>query len=299
MRIAITGASGLIGSAVVAALKARGDEAIRLVRPGSAGAGVMWDPARGEIDHAALEGMDAAVHLAGESIAAVWTASRKRRILDSRVAGTSLIATSLARLQRPPRVLVSASAIGYYGDHPAGEPVDESAPKGSGFLADVVAQWEAAAQPARAAGIRVAHPRFGLVLDRDGGMLKAALPMFHLGMGGRLGSGKQIWSWVALDDVVGAILHVLDHQLSGPVNVAAPNAVTNAEFTRILGDVLHRPTVIPAPEFLLKLAGGAAEELVLFGVRVVPRKLMDSGYKFRYPELRQALQAVLAGGVGS
>jgi uncharacterized protein (TIGR01777 family) len=299
MRIAITGASGLIGSAVVAALKARGDEAIRLVRPGSARAGVTWDPARGEIDLAALEGMDAVVHLAGESIAAVWTASRKRRILESRVVGTSLIATSLAKLQRPPRVLVSASAIGYYGDHPAGEPVDESAPKGSGFLADVVAQWEAAAQPARSAGIRVAHPRFGLVLDRNGGMLKAALPMFYVGMGGRLGSGKQIWSWVALDDVVGSVLHLIDHNLAGPVNVTAPNAVSNTEFTRELAKAVHRPALLPAPEFMLKLVGGAAEELVLYGVRAVPKKLTESGYVFRYPELRQALQAVLAGGVGA
>jgi uncharacterized protein (TIGR01777 family) len=299
MKIAVTGSSGLIGSAVVRALTARGDEVVPLVRPGSQRKGIQWDPANGTIDKAALEGFDGVVHLAGESIAAVWTASRKRRILQSRVQGTSLLATSLAQLQRRPAVLVSASAIGYYGNHPAGEPVDESAPRGGGFLADVVEKWEAAAQPARDAGIRVVHPRFGLVLSKDGGALKAALPAFYVGIGGRLGSGKQIWSWVALDDVVGAILHVLDHPLSGPVNVAAPNPVTNAEFTRILGEVLHRPTVIPAPEFLLKLVGGAAEELVLFGVRVVPKKLMENGYRFRYPELRQALQAVLAGEVGS
>jgi uncharacterized protein (TIGR01777 family) len=289
----------LIGSAVVNALEARGDEVLPLVRPGSHRPGVQWDPAQGTIDKAALEGIDAAVHLAGESIAAVWTASRKRRILQSRVQGTALLATALTQLQKRPAVLVSASAIGYYGDHPAGEPIDESAPRGGGFLADVVEQWEAAAQPARDAGIRVAHPRFGLVLSKEGGALKAALPVFYVGIGGRIGSGKQVWSWVALDDVVGAILHVLDTQVSGPVNVTAPDAVTNAEFTRILGEVLHRPTVIAAPEFLLKLVGGAAEELVLFGARVVPRKLQESGYQFRYPELRPALQAVLAGEVGS
>jgi uncharacterized protein len=299
MKVAITGASGLIGTAVGAALRARGDDVIPLVRPGSARTGVRWDPGRGEIDLPGLEGMDAVVHLAGESIAAVWTAARKRQILESRVVGTSLIATSLGKLQRPPRVLVSASAIGYYGNHPGGEPVDESAPKGSGFLADVVAQWEAAAQPARAAGIRVVHPRFGLVLAKHGGMLKAALPVFYVGLGGRLGSGKQIWSWVSLDDVAGSVLHLIDHGVAGPVNVTAPNAVSNAEFTRTLGKAVHRPVLLPAPEFMLRLAGGAAEELVLYGVRVVPKKLLDSGYAFRYPELRQALQAVLAGGVGA
>lgn len=295
MRVAVTGASGLIGSAVVAALSGRGDEVVRLVRPGSRGSGIRWDPASGQIDTPALEGLDAVVHLAGESIAALWTESRKRRILDSRVQGTSLLATSLGKLQRPPKVFVSASAIGYYGDHPAGEPVDESAPKGAGFLADVVAEWEAAAQPARAAGIRVAHPRFGLVLDRRGGMLKPALPVFYMGMGGKLGSGKQIWSWVAIEDVVGSVLHLLDRDVAGPVNVTAPNAVSNAEFTRALAAALHRPALIPAPEFMLKLAGGAAEELVLFGVRAVPKRLQETGYRFRYPELPEALQAVLAG----
>lgn len=294
MRVAITGSSGLIGAATAQALAAAGHDIVRLIRPGSPGHGVRWDPSKGQIDAAALEGVDTVVHLAGESIASVWTASRKRRILESRVNGTSLLAATLAGLRRRPSALISASAIGYYGNRPDDKPIDEGAPKGIGFLADVAEQWEAAAQPAREAGIRVAHPRFGLVLSKDGGMLKPALPVFSFALGGRLGSGRQVWSWVVIDDVVGSVLHLLDHPIAGPVNVTAPNAVTNAEFTNALGDVLHRPTVVAVPEFALKLAGEAAEELVLFGARVVPRKLIESGYRFRYPELRQALQAVLA-----
>jgi uncharacterized protein len=299
MRVAISGASGLIGTAISRALRQRGDEVIPLVRPGSTHAGIVWDPVGGAIDRAAIEGVDAVVHLAGESIAALWTPSRKRRIRDSRVKGTSLIATSLGQLARPPKVFVSASAIGYYGNHPAGEPIDESAPRGGGFLADVVEQWEAAAQPAREAGIRVVHPRFGLVLARNGGMLKAALPVFYVGAGGKLGSGRQVWSWIAIHDVASSVLHLLDHQISGPVNVTAPNPVSNAEFTRVLASVVRRPALIPAPEFVLKIVGGAAEELVLFGANVVPRRLIETGYRFRYPDLRQALQAVLAGEVAA
>jgi uncharacterized protein len=276
-------------------LQARGDEVIPLLRPGSGRRGVMWDPAAGQIDGAALEEIDAVVHLAGQSIAGLWTRSYKRRILESRVRGTSLLATSLAKLRQPPRVLVSASAIGYYGNRLASESLDETGSRGGGFLAEVVEQWESAAEPASRAGIRVVHPRFGLVLSKEGGALKPVLPVFYVGLGGRLGSGKQIWSWVALDDVVGSILHLIDQSLSGPVNVTAPNPVSNAEFTKVLGQVLHRPTWLAVPEFLLRLIGGAAEELILFGARVVPRKLLESGYRFRYPQLRQALQAVLAG----
>jgi hypothetical protein len=259
----------------------------------------MWDPAAGQIDRSGLEGVDAVVNLAGESIAAVWTSSRKRRIRESRVRGTSLLATTLAGLSRKPKVLVSASAVGYYGNRPPSEPVDETASRGTGFLADVVAAWEAAAVPAAQAGIRVVHPRFGLVLAKGGGALKFALPAFYAGLGGRLGSGKQIWSWVALDDVVGSILHVIDHPLSGAVNVAAPNPVSNAEFTRVLADVMRRPAVIPVPAAILRLGGGMVEELILAGARIIPRKLLESGYQFRYSELRPALQAVLAGEDGS
>jgi uncharacterized protein (TIGR01777 family) len=298
MRIAITGSSGLIGSKTVRALQQRGDQIARLVRPGSKRSGIQWDPATGRIDADALEGCDAVINLAGESIASLWTPRRKRRILESRVKGTSLLATALARLASPPRVLISASGVNYYGNRPATESIDETERRGEGFLADVVERWEGAAEPARVAGIRTAHPRFGLVLARNGGALKFALPVFYAGIGGRLGSGKQVWSWVALADVVGSILHLIDHSVSGPVNVVAPNPVSNAEFTKTLGEVLHRPTWLAVPAFALRLAGGAADELILSGARIVPRKLIETGYQFRYPELRQALQAVLAGEVG-
>jgi uncharacterized protein len=299
MRVAVTGSSGLIGSAVTRALSKRGDEVIRMVRPASKSKGILWDPAAGQIDRNGLEGLDAVVHLAGESIAGLWTHSRKRRIMESRVRGTSLLARTLAELAAPPRVLVCASAFGYYGNRSPSEQVDESAGKGAGFLADVVEAWEAAARPASEAGIRVAHARFGLVLAKGGGALKFALPVFYAGLGGRLGSGRQIWSWVAMEDVVGSILHLIDTPLSGPVNVTAPNPVSNAEFTKVLASVMHRPALLAVPEAFLKLGGGMFEEMILSGGRIVPRKLLESGYQFQYSELRPALQAILAGEVGS
>lgn len=270
-----------------------------MLRPGSRGEGIYWDPGTGQIDRDGLNGSHAVVHLAGESIAAVWTPTRKRRILDSRVKGTSLLATTLAGLPSPPAVLVSVSGINYYGNRPASEPIDESAAKGTGFLADVVEQWEQAASPARQAGVRVVHPRFGLVLARESLALKLALPVFYAGLGGKLGSGRQIWSWVSVDDVVGSVLFLIDQPLQGPVNAVAPNPVSNAEFTRVLAEVMHRPAFISVPEFVLRLGGDVVDELILAGARVVPRKLLDSGYRFRHPELRPALQAVLAGEVGS
>jgi uncharacterized protein (TIGR01777 family) len=299
MRIAITGSSGMLGSAVSRALAARGDEVLRLVRPVSRGTGIYWDPGSGQIDRQGLQGLDAVVHLAGEPIAAIWTPARKRRILESRVRGTSLLAGTLAELSRPPKVLVSVSGINFYGNRPPNEPVDETTGKGTGFLSDVVERWEAAAVPARVAGIRVVHPRFGLVLAKDSLALKLAIPVFYMGLGGRLGSGRQVWSWVALADVVGSILHLIDQPLAGPVNVVAPHPVTNAEFTRVLAEVMHRPAFVAVPEFILKLGGEVVDELILTGARVIPRKLVESGYQFRYPELRPALQAVLAGEVGS
>ena len=299
MKVAITGSSGMIGSAVSRALRARGDEVLRILRPGSRGEGIFWDPGTGQIDRAGLDGTDAVIHLAGESIAALWTPARKRRILESRVQGTSLLATTLASLPSPPAVLVSVSGINYYGNRPAGEPIDESAGKGTGFLADVVDQWEQAASPARQAGIRVVYPRFGLVLARESLALKLALPVFYAGLGGKLGSGRQIWSWVSVEDVVGSVLFLIDIFLQGPVNVVAPNPVSNAEFTRVLADVMHRPAFISVPEFALRLGGDVVDELILAGARVVPRKLLESGYRFRHPDLRPALQAVLAGEVGS
>jgi uncharacterized protein len=295
MRVAISGSSGFIGRAVIRELETRGYDIAKLVRPSTRASGVLYDPHTGQIEAEKLEGLAAVIHLAGESISGLWTAARRQRILDSRVKGTSLLATSLARLTHPPGVFISASAIGYYGNRPASETIDEASASGSGFLRDVVLAWESAAGPAREAGIRVVHPRFGLVLGKSGGMLKAALPAFYLGVGGRLGSGEQIWSWVAIDDVAGSIVHMIEHAtLSGPVNVTAPNPVTNAEFTRVLGEVVRRPTVLPVPELILRLAGEMAEDLILSGARVMPWKLLETGYQFRYSELRQALQAVLA-----
>lgn len=295
MRIAITGSSGLIGTAVTREVTARGHDVIRIVRPTSRGKGVFWDPNSGQIQLEKLEGLDAVVHLAGESIFGTWSRGHRQRILDSRAKGTSLLATSLARLARPPRVLVSASAIGFYGNRSTAEAIDESAPAGQGFLADVVKIWESSALPAREAGIRVVHPRFGLVLAKGEGTLKFAAPVFYMGLGGRLGSGRQIWSWVAIDDVASSILHLIEHEsVEGPVNVTAPNPVTNAEFTKVLARVVHRPALFRVPEFVLRLVGDVADELILSSARVTPRKLMESGYRFRYPDLRQALQAILA-----
>jgi uncharacterized protein (TIGR01777 family) len=294
MRIAITGSSGLIGKALIRALESDGHSVTPLVRRESS-RGVRWDPAKQQIDLEGLEGIDALVHLAGESIAGLWTRAKKQRIRASRVNGTKLIATSLTKLRHPPAVFVSASAIGYYGDRNPADPVDESGDKGSGFLADVVEEWEAAALPASKAGIRVVHPRFGMVLSRDGGSLGTVLPIFKAGLGGRIGSGRQVWSWVAIDDVVGGIMKCLaEPELHGPVNVVAPLPVTNLAFTRTLGRVLRRPTILGVPAPLLSTVGGQmARELLLSGARVVPRKLQQAGYAFRYPELEQALRHVL------
>jgi uncharacterized protein len=299
MRVAVTGSSGLIGSALVRALTQRGDDVVRLVRPGSRKAGIFWDPAAGQIDRAGLEGINAVVHLAGEPILGLWTRSHRRRIMTSRVHGTALIARTLGELNRGPAVLITASGINFYGNRGASEEVDEMAPRGAGFLADVVEAWEDAAAPAVSAGVRVAHARTGLVLAKGEGTLKFAVPVFSAGIGGRLGSGKQIWSWVALPDVVGSYLHLLDMPVRGAVNVVAPNPVSNAEFTRVLAKVLHRPAILQVPEAVLRLGGQMVEELILSGARVIPRKLLETGYRFRHPELRPALQAVLAGEVGT
>lgn len=291
----MTGSTGLIGSALIPALEQAGHSVTRLVRPGARTRGVMWDPPAGTIDLAGLEGHNAFVHLAGESIAGIWTRGRKRRVLESRQQGTGLLATSIAELRVPPSVLVSASAIGYYGDRPPDEPVDETSPRGAGFLADVVEEWEKAAEPARQAGVRVVNTRFGLILSKNGGALGPMLPVFKGGLGGKLGSGKQVFSWVAIDDVVQSILFILTaDKLAGPVNVVAPLPVTNLAFTRIMGRVLHRPTIFGVPATLLRMAGGQmAREMLLSGVRVRPRKLTEAGYAFLYPELESALQHVL------
>jgi uncharacterized protein (TIGR01777 family) len=299
MRVAVTGSTGLIGTALVARLREAGHEVTRLVRDRSrarAPGSVFWDPLRGEIDAPGLEGHDVVVHLAGESLVGIWTRAKKRRIRDSRVRGTRVLAEALAGLARPPRVLLAASAIGFYGPREPDEVVDESTPAGRGFLAEVAVEWEAAAAPARAAGIRVVHARFGLVLSPRGGALARMLPLFRLGLGGTLGSGEQVWSWIALDDVVEAALHVLGTEaLAGAVNFTAPEPVSNAEFTRVLGRVVRRPAPFAVPAFAARLvAGEMAEEMLLVGARVVPRRLLDSGYRFRLPALEPALRQLLS-----
>lgn len=300
MRIIVTGAGGLVGAALVPSLLGRGHEVTRLVRrtPQTDGAGVRevaWHPERGEMDAAALEGHDAAVHLAGENIAeGRWTKEKKRRIRESRVRGTRLLAETLARLKQKPRVLISASAIGYYGDRGA-EVLTEQSTAGAGFLAEVCREWEAAAEPARDASIRTVLLRFGLILSAEGGALAKMLLPFKLGVGGKVGSGRQYYSWIALNDVINIIHFALaDESLSGPVNVVAPEPVTNAEFTKALGGVLGRPTFFPAPAFGLRLAlGEMADALLLASERVVPVRLESAGYGFKYPSLESALRHLL------
>lgn len=297
----VSGSTGLVGSALTALLSSGGHRVTRLARgegsetdPLAAGS-VRWDPARGRLATEDVEGFDAVVHLAGESIAGgPWTAERKARIRDSRVEGTMLLCEALARAERPPAVLVCASAVGYYGDR-GDAVVDENAGPGSGFLADTCVEWEAACAPARHAGIRVVNLRIGVVLTPAGGALEKMLVPFRLGLGGVLGSGAQYWSWITLDDLLGTIVHaVATDDLEGPVNVVSPDPPTNREFTRALGAVLGRPTVVPVPAAALRLTmGEMADEMLLGGARVIPTKLRDSGYGYLHPELGGALRHVL------
>lgn len=294
-RIAITGASGLVGSALVETLEQRGYEVLRLVRRTPSGADeVQWSPADGTIDREGLAGIDGAIHLAGESVASGrWTEAKKASIRDSRVRGTDLLSRALAALDPRPRVLVSASAIGYYGA--TGDvPIDEKSPLGDGFLASVCEEWEAAAQPARDAGLRVVNARIGIVLDAEGGALAKMKTPFLLGVGGRIGDGRQYMSWISLDDVVGALVFAFENDaLVGPVNLTAPNPVTNDEFTDTLGRVLKRPTVLPVPKFALRLGAGTqmANEMLIGGSKVLPRVLEDHGFDFKYSTLEPALRA--------
>lgn len=293
----VSGSHGLIGSALVPDLVARGHRVLRLVRgaPPVPPGDVVWDPESGRIDREGLEGADAVVHLAGASIAAGrWTADRKERIRRSRVEGTRLLAEALAGLRQRPRVLVSASAVGYYGDRGDRWLTEDSGP-GVGFLAELCQAWEAATDPAREAGIRVVTLRTGSVLSPRGGVLARVLPFFRLGLGGPLGSGRQYMSWIAIQDVVGAVGHVVGRDdLAGPVNLVSPHPVTNLAFTRTLAALLHRPAVLPVPAPVLRfLFGQLADEVLLASARVAPAKLRGSGYAFRYPELEGALRAVL------
>ena len=296
LNVAVTGSGGLVGSALCPFLTTGGHRVLKLVRSVPDGESeVRWDPKGGNVDADRLEGVDAVVHLAGENIAgARWNDAQKERIRDSRVRGTRLLAESLAGLERRPEVLVCASAVGFYGDR-GDEVLDEGSSAGRDFLADVCREWEAAAEPARAAGIRVVHLRFGAILSPAGGALAKMLLPFKLGAGGRLGSGRQYMSWIALDDVVGVAHRALvDTELSGPVNTVAPNPVTNAEFTRVLGRVLGRPTILPMPAFAARLAfGEMADELLLASQRVRPGVLEDAGHGFQLPELEGALRHLL------
>ena len=292
----VSGASGLVGRALLDRLAAEGRPACALVRPGrDAGPGdVPWDPATGWLDPRA-PAPDAVVHLAGENVAhGRWTAARRRLICSSRVDATRALARTLAALPRPPRVLVCASALGFYGDR-GDQWLDESSPPGEGFLARLCVDWEAAGRPAAEAGLRVVQLRIGVVLGAGGGLLQRLVPVFRAGLGGRTGSGRQYVSWVALDDVAGAIAHVIDtDSLSGPVNAVAPEPVANAELSRALGRVLGRPAVVPLPAAAVRaLWGRMGEELMLFGARIRPARLLSSGYGFRFPVLAGALEAAV------
>jgi len=294
MKVAVTGASGLIGSALVPALRARGHEVIRLVRRApSASDEVRWDPAAGTVDLAGLQGIDAVVHLAGAGVGDKrWTESYKREILQSRVRGTDTIARAMAALEPRPSVLVCGSAIGFYGDT-GQEAVDETAPGGSGFLADVVRQWESAAAPATEAGIRTVFARTGLVVARGGGAFAKLVPIFKLGGGGRVGSGRQFWSFISLHDEVAALAYLLTHDLSGPVNLTAPSPVTNAEVTAAMGALLHRPTLLPVPAFAIRAVLGEFAEDVLGSQRVLPAVLSGTDFTFEHPTIDTALRAEL------
>jgi uncharacterized protein (TIGR01777 family) len=294
MNVLISGATGLIGSALVPELEAEGHTVTRLSRSRAGADTIRWDPSAGTIE-GDLEGTEAVVHLAGESIAqGRWSPDKKRRILDSRVQGTRLLAEGIAALPDPPKVMVSTSAVGYYGDR-GDEVLTEESASGADFLARVCREWEAAAEPARRAGIRVVYPRLGIVLSPEGGALGTTLPIFKLGGGGKIGSGRQWWSWVALDDVVGSIVHALvDDSVEGPVNVGSPNPMTNAAYTKVLGKVLGRPTVLPLPAPAARvMLGEVADALLLASQRMEPAKLKSTGYDFRYPQLEGALRHLL------
>jgi len=291
MKIAITGSTGLIGSALVPFLIAAGHTVVPIVR--GSGEGVRWNPALGEIDAEALEGIDAVVHLAGESVAGRWTEDKMGRIRDSRILGTSLLAKTLAGLAKKPRVFVSMSAVGFYGDR-GDDILTEDCTHGEGFLANVVTEWETVADPARDAGIRVVHPRMGIVLSPAGGALAQMLPFFQWGVGGVIGNGSQYFSWVSVDDAIGIILFCLTRPITGPVNATAPNPVTNREYTKTLGHVLIRPTILPIPAFALRTVyGHMADEALLASQRAVPSRLQELGYQFRWPQLEPALRYIL------
>jgi uncharacterized protein (TIGR01777 family) len=294
-KILISGAAGFIGTPLTDLLTDRGDTVVKLTRGASGDGAIHWDPAAGELDAAAVDGFDSVIHLAGESIAGLWTKKKKQAIVSSRRDGTTLLAEALAATANKPESLISSSAIGLYGSR-GDEVLTEDSGVGEGFLADLVKIWEESAQPARDAGIRVVNLRLGLVTAESGGMMGPMKPAFKLGVGGKLGDGDQWWSWVTLDDVVNAFVYAVDNPaVTGPFNVAAPNPVTNAQFTKSLGSVLHRPTFLPAPKFALKtFAGEMADEMLLASQRVDSSKLSDAGFEFSDTELDPALKKIFS-----
>lgn len=294
MRVAITGASGLIGTALVPRLRSQGHEVMRLVRRRAAAPDeISWDPAGGTVDLEALAGVEGVVHLAGAGVGDHrWTESYKREILQSRVQGTSTISRAMAALDPMPHTLVCGSAIGYYGNR-GDTLLDETSSAGTGFLADVVVAWEAAAAPAQEAGIRTTFARTGLVVAKEGGAFAKLMPIFRLGAGGKVGSGSQYWSFISLSDEVDALIHLLESDLSGPVNLTAPSPVTNAEATVALGKLLHRPALLPVPAFALKVVLGEFADDVLSSARVLPTVLEASGFTFAQPTISEALRAEL------
>lgn len=300
MKILVTGATGLIGSPLTSFLVAGGHSVTQLTRSQSTGSKlrdtvVYRDPDKKSIDTSILRGHEAVIHLAGENIVGRWTEEKKKEIRNSRVNGTRLLAESLIKLDLPPKVLVCASAIGYYGNR-GDKILTEESPAGKGFLAEVCKEWEAAAESAIKKGIRIVHMRFGVVLSPKGGALGMMLLPFRAGFGGKIGSGDQYWSWIAIDDVIGAIYHAVTNEaVAGPVNTVSPNPVINQEFTKILGKVLNRPTLLSVPTFAARLALGSemADEMLLSSVRAVPIRLLDTGYNFQYPDLEGALRHLL------
>jgi len=296
MKIVISGASGLIGTQLVAKLSNSGHEVVRLVRRSPKSGEIQWNPKTGTLDAAALEGVDAVIHLSGAGIGDKrWTSGYRKEILDSRTATTALLASTMASLSQKPSVFLSGSAIGIYGAR-NDEQLTEVSTHGTGFLAEVCEQWEAAAKPAVDAGIRTVYLRTGIVLSPKGGALKKLLPLFKLGVGGKFGSGKQWQSWISIDDEIGAIEHLLTANVSGAVNLTAPNPVTNAEFTKVLASVLKRPAIVPVPTFAPKilLGGELADALLFTGQRVIPAALNASGYMFKHTTLESAFRSLLS-----
>jgi len=296
MRMAITGSTGMIGSTLISFLLPKGHGVTQITRRRVLKGAyqtpfLTWDPDAGQIDAQALEGHDVVIHLAGANVGERWSESYKKDILQSRVKGTRLLCQTLARLKNKPKVLLSASAIGYYGNHPPDKISDENSPQGQGFLPDVCRQWEEETKAARDAGVRVVNMRFGVVLSKKGGALAKMWRPFQMGLGGVLGSGKQMMSWVALDEIPHIIDHLMNKNISGPVNLVSPQTVSNAQFTKVLGQVIKRPTIFPIPDFMIQLLFGEMGEcLLLEGARVVPKRLQETGYQFHYPDLRSALE---------